>query len=64
MHQGMGLGITRGRLESLYGPHQSLELRNLPAGGVEARITLPFHTQASGISNRREDHVELQSTDR
>lgn len=42
VHQGMGLGITRGRLESLYGPHQSLVVRNLPAGGVEARIAMPF----------------------
>jgi two-component sensor histidine kinase len=45
VHQGMGLGITRGRLESLYGSHQSLELRNLPAGGVEARITMPFRAR-------------------
>jgi two-component system LytT family sensor kinase len=47
VHQGMGLGITRGRLESLYGGEQSLEIRNLPAGGVEARITMPFRTLAS-----------------
>ncbi len=39
---GKGLAITRGRLESLYGSRQSLGIRNLPAGGVEARITLPF----------------------
>lgn len=62
VHQGMGLGITRGRLESLYGPHQSLVLRNLPAGGVEARITMPFRTQASSIGS--EQNAELQSTDR
>jgi sensor histidine kinase YesM len=62
VHQGMGLTITRGRLESLYGPQQSLVLRNLPAGGVEARITLPFRTQAA--TSDEKDHVELQSTDR
>lgn len=62
MHEGMGLGITRGRLESLYGPHQSLLLRNLPVGGVEARITMPFRRQA--LSREREPDVELQSTDR
>jgi two-component system, LytTR family, sensor kinase len=61
-HSGLGLPITRGRLESLYGARQSLVLRNLPAGGVEARITLPFRicTRLEGS----EDHVELQSHDR
>ena len=43
-HGGMGLRITRGRMESLYGAHQSLVLRNLMEGGVEARVTIPFHT--------------------
>jgi len=60
--QGFGLAITRGRLESLYGPQQSLVLRNLPAGGVEARISLPFRTHAAGSNGN--DHAELQSTDR
>jgi LytS/YehU family sensor histidine kinase len=67
-HNGMGLSITRGRLESLYGPQQSLVLRNLPTGGVEARITMPFRTRAekSGVKFRDgvEGHVELQGTDR
>ncbi|HWE05666.1 MAG TPA: histidine kinase, partial [Rhizomicrobium sp.] len=62
VHTGMGLSITRGRLESLYGSHQSLVLRNLPAGGVEARITMPFHVQTTSTGN--EAHAELQSTDR
>jgi two-component sensor histidine kinase len=63
VHVGMGLGITRGRLESLYGPHQSLVLRNLPAGGVEARITMPFRTQTSSAAGSG-TYAELQSTDR
>jgi signal transduction histidine kinase len=62
IHQGMGLAITRGRLESLYGPHQSLVVRNLPAGGVEARITMPFRTQA--IQTGDGTHAEFQSTHR
>jgi two-component system, LytTR family, sensor kinase len=61
-HQGMGLGITRGRLESLYGPQQSLVVRNLPAGGVEARITMPFRAQI--VSSERGTNAELQSADR
>ncbi len=62
VHQGMGLGITRGRLESLYGPHQSLVVRNVPAGGVEARITMPFRQQNSSTGN--EADAQFQSTDR
>jgi LytS/YehU family sensor histidine kinase len=60
--EGMGLGITRGRLESLYGPHQSLVVRNLPAGGVEARITMPFRAQTSPAGS--EQNAELQNTNR
>ncbi len=56
---GKGLAITRGRLESLYGPHQSLLLRNLPTGGVEARITMPFRMQPG---NTEEENAALQST--
>jgi two-component sensor histidine kinase len=62
VQHGMGLGITRGRLESLYGQQQSLVVRNLPAGGVEARITMPFREQT--VSTGSETHAELQSTDR
>jgi two-component system LytT family sensor kinase len=39
---GLGLAITRDRLESLYGQRQSLALRDVLTGGTEARITLPF----------------------
>ncbi len=62
VHTGMGLSITRGRLESLYGSHQSLVIRNLPAGGVEARQPMPYHVQTTSTGN--EAHAELQSTDR
>jgi two-component system LytT family sensor kinase len=75
--EGMGLSITRGRLETLYGPQQSLILRNLPSGGAEARITMPFRIQAdqnpavtahaataSQVIHQDEDHVELHSADR
>jgi len=60
---GKGLSITRGRLETLYGSSQSLLLRNVPAGGVEARITLPFRTDSgTGPSKRTEEreNAELQ----
>ena len=39
---GVGLRATRERLSRLYGNDQDLDLANLPDGGVEARVTLPF----------------------
>jgi two-component system LytT family sensor kinase len=39
---GLGLRITRERLESLYGQDQSVELLSLPSGGTVTRICLPF----------------------
>jgi two-component sensor histidine kinase len=42
---GLGLTTTRGRLERLYGNNQSLILRNVKNGGVEARILFPYFTQ-------------------
>ena len=59
---GMGLAITRGRLESLYAQRQSFVLRDIQTGGAEARITLPFrkHTEPNGDG----EHATLQSIDR
>jgi two-component system LytT family sensor kinase len=49
---GLGLAITRDRLESLYGARQSLALRDVLTGGTEARITLPY---------RKHERIEMQS---
>ena len=40
--EGVGLRTTRARLEKLYGSAQELALVNLPEGGFESRVTLPF----------------------
>jgi sensor histidine kinase YesM len=40
--EGVGLRSTRERLEKLYGSAQELVLANLPGGGFETRIMLPF----------------------
>jgi len=40
---GVGLRATRERLQTLYGNDQSLDVRNLPEGGVEASVRIPFH---------------------
>jgi len=52
--RGLGLRITRERLETIYGQDQSMELLTLPTGGVAARVSIPLHTSAS-------EKVELQS---
>jgi len=40
--KGMGLKITRARLERLYGVHQRFELVNAPDGGLLVTIELPW----------------------
>jgi LytS/YehU family sensor histidine kinase len=39
---GIGLANTRARLTRLYGDDYALEVGNVPGGGVEARVALPF----------------------
>ena len=41
--EGIGISNTRSRLQQLYGTKQKFELQNLPAGGLLARVTIPFH---------------------
>lgn len=41
---GIGLRNTRSRLEKLYGPAHSFELLTAKGGGLQVRITIPFHT--------------------
>jgi signal transduction histidine kinase len=43
---GLGLRITRERLESLYGQDQSLELLSLPGGGAITRVRIPLDLQS------------------
>jgi LytS/YehU family sensor histidine kinase len=43
---GLGLVTTRERLRTLYGSEQSVEIRNLPEGGVEACVRIPFRTES------------------
>ena len=42
---GIGLRNTRSRLEKLYGPAHSFDLCTADGGGLEVRITIPFHTE-------------------
>jgi sensor histidine kinase YesM len=54
---GRGIGIvnTRARLERLYGPRQSFELRELPAGGVSAELTIPYSVAGGHEPGERPD---------
>ncbi|HUK82454.1 MAG TPA: histidine kinase [Verrucomicrobiae bacterium] len=47
--EGIGLSNTRSRLRHLYSDNQKLELKGAPGGGLEARITIPYHTQAKAV---------------
>lgn len=52
---GLGLRITRERLESLYGKHQSVQLASVAGGGTITRICIPFRVQQGhgDVSNER-----------
>lgn len=66
---GLGLRITRERLESLYGQDQSVELLSLPGGGTVTRICIPFRVQpgdgghdlldkVDNVSRHRSSHIQ------
>ena len=44
--EGIGLSNTRSRLRHLYGESGRLELVSADGGGLEARIDIPFRTEA------------------
>ncbi len=44
---GIGLSTTRARLEGLYNKNHSLILNNLPEGGLEVRIEIPYHSSTA-----------------
>ncbi|HEY6764129.1 MAG TPA: DUF1272 domain-containing protein [Candidatus Sulfotelmatobacter sp.] len=44
---GLGLKVTRERLETLYGQNQSVELTCPPQGGLEVFVTIPFRTSGA-----------------
>jgi len=45
---GVGLKITRERLETIYGRNQSMELLSLPDGGVAAQVCIPLRLAVAG----------------
>ena len=51
---GLGLSITRERLESLYGKNQSLELTSPGEGGLSIRVSIPFQVRPEEDSRAEE----------
>lgn len=45
--EGIGLSNTRQRLEQLYNGGHRFELHDVPGGGVEAEMTIPYHVMSS-----------------
>ena len=41
---GVGLANTRARLAQLYGARHTFTLANVPGGGLEVAIAIPFHS--------------------
>jgi two-component system, LytTR family, sensor kinase len=56
--RGLGLRITRERLETIYGQDQSMELLTLPEGGVSVRVSIPLHATAR---NNEKTRVAVES---
>lgn len=50
---GIGLTNTRARLNHLYDGDFRLDVRNLPEGGVESRVEIPFHLAAAEWESTR-----------
>jgi len=49
MDRGVGLANIRGRLEQLYGTEQEFVIANLPTGGAEVTLRVPFHVEKDRI---------------
>jgi two-component system LytT family sensor kinase len=58
---GLGLRITRERLESLYGQDQSVELLNLPGGGTVTRVCIPLLVQPGDSEHDLPDRALRQT---
>jgi LytS/YehU family sensor histidine kinase len=47
--RGLGLKVTRERLETLYGQNQSIEVTCPPEGGVAVTVSIPFRATADRV---------------
>ncbi|MGC2696177.1 MAG: histidine kinase [Candidatus Angelobacter sp.] len=54
---GVGLKTTRGRLETLYGDAQSLDIRSGPNGGFDVCIRIPLRVDGPPESHRKQTPI-------
>lgn len=54
--RGLGLGVTRERLEALYGGEQEFHIYNVESGGVKVEVRLPFHFAPDPGESDRVEH--------
>jgi two-component system LytT family sensor kinase len=59
---GLGLRVTRERLETMYGQDQSVEMLSPPEGGVEVRVCLPLRVQAAESQSEEIPVMALRQT--
>jgi len=59
---GLGLRITRERLESLYGQDHSVELLSPPGGGTVTRICIPFRLQPGDTGHDAPDRTHEKAS--
>lgn len=61
---GLGLRITRDRLESLYGQHQSVELLSPLEGGALTRVCIPFRVESRDDAHDSEKAYQIPAAER
>src|SRR5579871_4763662 len=49
--RGLGLRIARERLQELYGERQACRIRNMPEGGAEVYVSMPFSVLPSALKS-------------
>jgi len=59
---GLGLKITRARLEQLYGKRQTFTIKNLAKGGLDISIRIPFRTDV--LQEQPQDHEQEKEIQR
>jgi two-component system, LytTR family, sensor kinase len=57
--RGLGLSVARERLRELYGERQTCTIRNMPHGGAEVYLRMPFNAAVSALKSEAAAHRYL-----